>query len=197
MLKYFTVSLLILCACSQEKEKPTTDKDPEFKSLLLPEHQDTTTVWNNFDPEYFSSLDWDDTYKKEGRKIHRISFNHLADVRITMEYEPEFALDYQKGHFGEYIKQLNGKWVEIRGFMLPLDHAQNFYVLSRNPYSSCFFCGKAGLESVARIKFREQPDGAKYRMDDVITVRGRLSLNNTRYDELAYIIDLAELVGPN
>ena len=197
MLKYFTVSLIFITACSQNKSEQVARKEPEFKSLLLPEHQDTTTVWNNFDPSYFESLTWDDTYNWNGREVHRISFNHLADVKITMEYEPEFALDYQKGHFGEFIKELNGQWVEIKGFMLPLDHAQNFYVLSRNPYNSCFFCGKAGMESVARVKFREKPDASKYKMDDVITVRGRLNLNNSRYDELAYIIELAEIVKAN
>lgn len=193
MQKFFTASALFLLACSPAEEKEV-EQEPEFQSLLLPEHQDTTTVWNNFDPSYFQALNWSDTYQWKGREVHKISFNHLADVKITMEYEPEFAIDYQKGHFGSFVKKLNGEWVEIKGFMLPLDHAQNFYVLSRNPYSSCFFCGKAGLESVIRIKFKNSPDGSKYKMDDVITVRGRLNLNNSRYDELAYVLEWAELV---
>jgi hypothetical protein len=65
-------------------------------------------------------------------------------------------------------------------------------VLSANPYSSCFFCGQAGPESVMEIQLLKQYDGL--RMDQVITFEGRLRLNADDIYQLNYILEEAEVV---
>ncbi|MFN5365339.1 MAG: hypothetical protein ACK5CH_07995, partial [Bacteroidota bacterium] len=56
--------------------------------------------------------------------------------------EPPFPL------FTEQVKQLDGKMVSVEGFAIPLDPTGNQVTLSANPYSACFFCGKAGPASI-------------------------------------------------
>ncbi|MEM1135630.1 MAG: hypothetical protein AAGI07_07300 [Bacteroidota bacterium] len=52
--------------------------------------------------------------------------------------------------FDAQIKQLEGQRVKLKGFVMPFDYGDEpFVVLSKYPYSSCFFCGGAGPESVA------------------------------------------------
>jgi len=54
-----------------------------------------------------------------------------------------------------------------------VDHV---YALSAFPFSSCFFCGAAGPESVMEILF-DSPQ--ELLTDDVITVIGQIKLNST------------------
>lgn len=82
---------------------------------------------------------------------------------------------YGQASFASQIQQLNGKEVIIQGYILPLDETGGYYVLSRNPYSTCFFCGAAGQESVMELKL-EKPQ--RYSMDQVVTFRGILTLDN-------------------
>ena len=65
-------------------------------------------------------------------------------------------------------------------------------MLSANPYSSCFFCGQAGPESVMEIQLLKQYDGL--RMDQVITFKGKLRLNADDIYQLNYILEDAEVV---
>jgi hypothetical protein len=94
--------------------------------------------------------------------------------------------------FGRRINALDGKKVQIRGFIIPVDIVQDYYVLSANPYSSCFFCGQAGPESVMEIQLLKQYDGL--RMDQVITFEGKLRLNADDIYQLNYILEEAEVV---
>ena len=86
----------------------------------------------------------------------------------------------------------DGKEVQIRGFIIPVDIVQDYYVLSANPYSSCFFCGQAGPESVMEIEMIKKYEGL--RMDQVITFRGRLKLNVDDIYQLNYILQNAEIL---
>ena len=77
--------------------------------------------------------------------------------------------------FSSSVKAMDNKEVQIRGFIIPVDIVQDYYVLSANPYSSCFFCGQAGPESVMEVQMVKKYEGL--RMDQVITFNGTLRLN--------------------
>src|ERR1041384_5870228 len=50
--------------------------------------------------------------------------------------------------FSEDLKALVGKDIMLEGYYLPIDVEGSAYViLSKFPYSQCFFCGGAGPES--------------------------------------------------
>ena len=90
------------------------------------------------------------------------------------------------------VKAFDNKEVQIRGFIIPVDIVQDYYVLSANPYSSCFFCGQAGPESVMEVQLVKQYEGL--RMDQVITFKGKLKLNVDDIYQLNYVLEDAEIV---
>lgn len=89
--------------------------------------------------------------------------------------------------FKEKQEALNGKEIAITGYIIPVDVEMNQYVLSAFPFSSCFFCGNAGPESVMAIYFRS--DDRTYKTDERLTLVGDLKLNDTDVDELIYILN--------
>ena len=52
-------------------------------------------------------------------------------------WSEEFQAYYMVPKFSNAVKAV-GKEVQIRGFIIPVDIVQDYYVLSANPYSSCF-----------------------------------------------------------
>ncbi len=121
-----------------------------------------------------------------------ITWEVCKDVVFTEEWSEEFQAFYSVPKFGKKISSLDGKEVQIRGYIIPVDVVQDYYVLSANPYSSCFFCGQAGPESVVEIQLKKQTSGL--RMDQILTFKGKLRLNADDIYQLNYILEDAEVV---
>ena len=121
-----------------------------------------------------------------------ITWEVLKDVEFEDVWSEEFQAYYMVPKFGKKIGALDGKNIQIRGFVIPVDIVQDYYVLSANPYSSCFFCGQAGPESVMDVQLVKKYEGL--RMDQVITFKGKLRLNVDDIYQLNYILEDAEIV---
>jgi hypothetical protein len=113
-------------------------------------------------------------------------------VSFDVQYNEEANGYFYYPEFGQEIKALEGKIVRITGHYLPYDF-EGFFIVSKVPYASCFFCGGAGPESVVAI----MPKGKmrKFRSDEVITLEGRLKLNRDDIDQFNFILIDAELVS--
>jgi hypothetical protein len=48
--------------------------------------------------------------------------------------------------FDKTITSMVGTEITLQGFYIPFDLPKNRLVISKSPYSSCFFCGGAGPE---------------------------------------------------
>ena len=121
-----------------------------------------------------------------------ITWELLKNVEFDEIWSEEFQAYYMVPKFSDSVKEMDGKEVQIRGFIIPVDIVQDYYVLSANPYSSCFFCGQAGPESVMEIQMIKKYEGL--RMDQVITYRGTLKLNVDDIYQLNYILEDAEII---
>ena len=121
-----------------------------------------------------------------------ITWELLKNVEFDEIWSEEFQAYYMVPKFSESVKEMDGKEVQIRGFIIPVDIVQDYYVLSANPYSSCFFCGQAGPESVMEIQMIKKYEGL--RMDQVITYKGTLKLNVDDIYQLKYILEDAEII---
>ena len=121
-----------------------------------------------------------------------ITWELLKNVEFDEIWSEEFQAYYMVPKFSESVKEMDGKEVQIRGFIIPVDIVQDYYVLSANQYSSCFFCGQAGPESVMEIQMIKKYEGL--RMDQVITYKGTLKLNVDDIYQLNYILEDAEIV---
>ena len=121
-----------------------------------------------------------------------ITWELLKNVEFDEIWSEEFQAYYMVPKFSNAVKAMDGKEVQIRGFIIPVDIVQDYYVLSANPYSSCFFCGQAGPESVMEIQMAKKYEGL--RMDQVITFKGKLILNADDIYQLNYILEDAEII---
>lgn len=86
--------------------------------------------------------------------------------------------------WSEALQVWDGKTVKITGYVIALDAVSEEYALSAFPFSSCFFCGAAGPESVMELKLAGKET---FLTDDVITFEGQLRLNT---DPLAFPLTL-------
>lgn len=123
--------------------------------------------------------------KSQGFKAVEISWNQLRDLKFRPKYNKEYRQMISYPVFGESVKKLEGKQVSISGYMIPMDVKANLYAISRFNYSSCFFCGAAGLESVISLKFIGNP--RRFRVDEYCTIQGKLELNADDLDDFIYI----------
>ncbi|GAB4036933.1 DUF3299 domain-containing protein [Spirosoma gilvum] len=122
----------------------------------------------------------------------KLSWEVLRDVTFKKKWYAEESVYMLYPTFGQSIQKLNGKTVELTGYVLPVDLETNVYVLSAFPYSACFFCGGAGPESVVSLKFKKSDK--KFKTDERRTFRGTLKLNADNIYELNYILADAEMI---
>ncbi|WP_109695280.1 DUF3299 domain-containing protein [Chitinophaga deserti] len=121
----------------------------------------------------------------------KVTWKQLSDVIFTRKYDEKMKMPMLYPSFSRSIKALNGKAVEISGYMVPVDAKGGVYVLSANPNSSCFFCGGAGPETVMTLNFKsKKPD---FETDDYIKATGILRLNEKNIYEMYYNLDNAEV----
>lgn len=121
----------------------------------------------------------------------RITWQTLADVEFTDKYSEVVDAFYYYPDFGPQVKALAGKKVYIRGHMLTVAEEKGIYILSRNPFAACFFCGNAGPESIIELKM--QPGHPKFKMDQIVTIQGVLRLNQDDLNTCNYLLEDAEV----
>lgn len=116
----------------------------------------------------------------------------LSDVRFTTKYNFDMGYDVEYPIFGAKAKAMHRQEVVIKGYMIALDGAKEtkHFMLSAYPFQACFFCGKAGPESVMEIFSRKEIEFE----DKVITLKGKLFLNYDDINQMIYILQDAELI---
>jgi len=120
-----------------------------------------------------------------------INWSYLADVKFDVKFSEELGYNLHNATFGKMVEPYDGQEVIISGYMIPLDPMGISYVLSKNPNSSCFFCGGAGPETVLELELK--PSAIKrYEVDEVKAFRGILKLNKVDDKHLTYVLLEAE-----
>ncbi|MEL7002497.1 MAG: DUF3299 domain-containing protein [Bacteroidota bacterium] len=127
----------------------------------------------------------------EGVSQTEITWKTLDNVTFTDKYSEEVDAYYYYPEFGESVKELDGQEVYIKGFMLAIEPRKGIYILSRFPFASCFFCGSGGPESIVELKLK--PGHPKFKMDQVVTMKGKLKLNRDDIYQCNYILQEAEV----
>ena len=118
----------------------------------------------------------------------KLGWDTLSDVDFEFEYNETEEVYFLKALFGEKIKSYAGQKISITGFFLNIAGDGELLLVSRNPMSSCFYCGAAGPESVVEINFIEKPS---FVTDQIVTITGILELNDTDGDHFNYILNEA------
>ncbi|MAZ01364.1 MAG: DUF3299 domain-containing protein [Flavobacteriales bacterium] len=121
-----------------------------------------------------------------------ITWETLADVEFTDTYIEEEDGYYYYPHFGMSVRELAGKEVILRGFILSFSAVEEgYYILSKSPFASCFFCGSGGPETVVELNLKSKKD--YFEMDEVVTMKGVLRLNSDDIYQCNYILDKAQV----
>lgn len=121
----------------------------------------------------------------------KINWKTFEDVQWTDKYSEQEDAYYYYPNFGSSVKELEGQEVILKGFMLILGSGKDtFYILSRYPYASCFFCGGAGPDSIVQLNLK--PGHPKFKMDQRLAIKGKLKLNQDDFDQCNFILTHAE-----
>lgn len=121
------------------------------------------------------------------------AWDSFARVKFTSKYQADYGINIQVPQFDWAIRLLEGKEVTLKGYFVPTDlQTPRSIILSRVPNSSCFFCGGAGPETVARINFKQAIH--KLKTDEILKVKGILKLNDSNYREMSFILEEAEIL---
>jgi len=116
----------------------------------------------------------------------------FAKTKFDAKYNEKAGEYFLMPTFSEDLKALAGKDVSLEGYYLPIDVEGGAYVIiSKFPYSQCFFCGGAGPESIAEVYFKKP---LKFEADQYIRIKGRLKLNGGDVDHGNFMIEEAELI---
>ena len=126
-----------------------------------------------------------------------LNWKLLAKTTFTPVKIDSIGLIVLMPKFPAFIRTLEGKNVMMRCFVIPVEETGDFntLVLSANPYTTCFFCGQAGPETVMDIRLKNPKSVKRFKKDDKVMFKGQLKLNDKDIDFFNYIIENAELVN--
>ena len=119
----------------------------------------------------------------------KIDWQLLAKVEWDDRYVPEYDETVWFPDFSKEVLSLDSTLIEIRGYVIPVDVESGYYVLSANPFASCFFCGNAGPESVMELQFASKDN--VFRTDERLVFTGRIKLNWDDLEHCNYILQNA------
>jgi len=115
----------------------------------------------------------------------------LGKVKLVPGYDEFLGEEIEKPLFPKSISIFEGTRVTVEGYVIPLETSgsSNYFVLSRFPFNSCFFCGNAGPETVMEVytveKFEFQ--------DQKVSATGMLKLNADDPLHLFFLLEEAEV----
>ncbi|MBK8954485.1 MAG: hypothetical protein IPM34_02880 [Saprospiraceae bacterium] len=114
----------------------------------------------------------------------------LAKVTYKKEYDELLGIKVDKPIFSKELKALEGKIIQLKGYIIPTDGFKSHteFVFSAFPYASCFFCGKAGPETVVEIKANKPIPYTS----EPIDIKGKLILNSVDINRLMYLLEDVE-----
>lgn len=116
----------------------------------------------------------------------------LANVTFENVMDAQSGIPIQQAKFSQEVLDLNGNEITVRGYLLPEKGYKTHkeFILSSLPYNLCFFCGKAGPETVMEVS---SLDAVRY-SDEPIVMKGTLLLNVLDPYGLPYILMDAKLI---
>lgn len=121
------------------------------------------------------------------------SWNAFAKTKFEPKYYEKIGEYLFYPTFPAELKAMEGKEITIEGFFVPFAPEDGDYIIiSKYPMSQCYFCGGGGPESIAEVSFAKSP--GKFKIDDLITVKGKLKLNANDVDHVNFILTDAVLI---
>lgn len=82
----------------------------------------------------------------------------LALIKFEKQHSENNVMANQKPRIEPLLQSMNGEEVTVKGYVIPLSGkiGQSHFMFSAYPYANCFFCGKAGAESVMEVFTKDE-----------------------------------------
>ncbi len=119
-----------------------------------------------------------------------LTWEELEEVTFNDMFSVEVGDYYSFPTFGQGPMDLNNQVVKLTGYIIPVDVEKNYYVLSRYTFNMCYFCGKAGPETIVQLKFSEGQ--RQFFLDERATFKGVFRLNEDDVNLCNYLLIEAE-----
>jgi uncharacterized membrane protein YcgQ (UPF0703/DUF1980 family) len=118
----------------------------------------------------------------------------FSKTRFTERLNRKLSMYFLYPTFPAELQAMDGREIILSGFYIPLDFEDDrTIIISKFPMAQCFFCGGAGSESVAVAYLQVKPT-KRFKTDQIIKIKGILSLNEKDVDELNFIINNAKII---
>lgn len=153
----------------------------------------TDTVADSSDNQTGKTIKLDSVlYRWEEGKIV-LRWADLMDICFEQMYDDTLEMDVDVPRFSDKLLAIDGHEVIAEGYYIPVDETGNseIVILSAFPFSQCFFCGQAGVESIIDVLVSEPLP--KMKTDTKVRFKGKLKLNDRNFDYLIYILENAKL----
>lgn len=121
-----------------------------------------------------------------------LNWKILGQIKFVKKKHKDYGeIDFPV--INDVLKKKSGKKIVISGFIVPIDNVN--YALSKNVFASCFFCGKAGPETIMGIKFKAGK--MKLKTDQHVTLEGNFRVNENNVEDWIYHIEDAVIIKGN
>lgn len=117
----------------------------------------------------------------------------FADMEFEEYYNEDIGTYDLKPIITDSLLTLEGREVVLLGYIISSAKTDGFdnVILSKFPFTSCYFCGNAGMETVAEIEFDAKK--SNFRMDSAYGFKGKLYFNKDDPERLVVVIKDAEI----
>lgn len=120
------------------------------------------------------------------------TWQSLSKITYRKQYDELMGFKVDIPVFSEEVKSMAGKEIVVKGYIIPTEGYKSHqeFVFSAFPYNMCFFCGGAGPETVMEVEAAEPIEFTA----EVVTIKGKLALNDEDINRLIYLLTDAVLV---
>lgn len=176
------VSFLVFNTSCQSKKEGQ-------ESSISTEVADSLNIKNDNNP---TGIDL--SFLKTEHAAYYVPWQYFTSISFQQVYSENLEMDVSLPIFNDTLQVLDGKDIVVDGFYIPVDETgdDKIVILSAYPFSQCFFCGKAGVESIIDVMPKTKLPTLK--VDTKLRFKGKLKLNKDDFDFLIYILENAELV---
>ena len=121
----------------------------------------------------------------------------LGMIKFEKQHSESDGVTHQKPRVEPMIQAMDGDEIIVKGYVIPLSGKmeQSHFMFSAYPYANCFFCGKAGAESVMEV-FTKDDKKVAY-SDDPIYMKGTFKYLGYKPNDLMFELkDAVQIKAP-
>ena len=122
------------------------------------------------------------------------TWKKLSKITFKKQYDEMTGFKVDVPVFSEEVKAMDGTEITIKGYIIPVEGYKSHkeFVFSAYPYDMCFFCGKAGPETVMEVFAK---DGAPVDYSEQsMTLKGTFRFRSSDVNDIMFKLEEAELV---